>query len=311
MTTEPKITIVIINWNGLKDTLECIESLMNVKYSNYEILLIDNGSSSDEVRKIKDRFGNINIVELKQNLGFAIANNVGIRISLQKGSDYVLLLNNDTVVDPSFLKEMVEVAQSDPNIGILGPKIYFYDNKDKFWYAGGKLNMYFNHTTEGQHQIDVGQYENIKQTDWISGACMLIRKSVFDKAGLLPREYFLGWEDIDFCVEAKRKGFLCIFVPRSRIWHKASASYKRHNLSYKQIFFGFRNRIIMRYKFLSKPKFTLFITIQFFIVFPTQMLYYIVVYKDHKRVISMFKGMIAGIKNMHNRKIMYKLGEKL
>src|SRR5689334_2050484 len=103
--TDPKVTIVIVNWNGFKDTVECINSLMKIDYSNFDIIVVDNGSSDNESDKLKSKFSNIMIISLKRNLGFAIANNVGIRIALNRGSDYVLLLNNDTVVDKKFLNE--------------------------------------------------------------------------------------------------------------------------------------------------------------------------------------------------------------
>lgn len=307
MKTEPKVTIVIINWNGLGDTIECIESLMKIKYCNFNIIIIDNDSSSGEAKRIKQRFEKIKVVELKRNLGFAIANNVGILLALaSQETDYVLLLNNDTIVSSVFLEEMIKIAEGDRKIGIVGPKIYYYDDKTRVWYAGGKVNMYFRHTQEGG-KIDTGQYESIKRTDYVSGACMLVRKDVFKSVGLLPREYFLGWEDIDFCISAKRKGYHSIFVPSSYIWHKGSVSYKRHNLGYKQVFLGFRNRFIMRYKFLSRSKFALFILVQFSMVIPIHILYYILVRQDPKRVTSMCSGIAAGVKDMQTRAIRYQL----
>lgn len=307
MTFEPKVIIIIVNWNGLEDTIECVDSVLKTEYSNYDMVIVDNGSSSGDGKRLKERFGNINVVELKQNLGFANANNIGILIALaNQDTEYVLLLNNDTVVHPNFLKEMIKVTQSDHNIGIAGPKIYYYKDKRRIWYAGGKVNMYIRHIQEAG-KIDNGQYEETRKTDYITGACMLISKNVFKKIGLLPREYFLGWEDIDFCLAARRKGYACVFVPHSHIWHKVSASYKRHNLTYRHVFFGFRNRFIMRYKFLSRSRFGLFIAIQFCAIIPIHVLYYVLVYKDPKRVVSMYEGIFAGIKDMHKRKIMYKL----
>jgi GT2 family glycosyltransferase len=312
---EPKVSIVIINWNGLKDTLECIQSLMKIDYSNYEIIVVDNGSSRSEqlgLRKLEEMYGInvVRVIELKRNLGFANANNVGIRIALHNGAEYVLLLNNDTIVDPNFLKEMIKVAEKDHKIGILGPKMYYYNNNDRgktIWYAGGKVNMYFTHKQEAG-KIDVGQYKTFKTVDYVAGACMLIRKDVFLDIGLLPREYFLGWEDIDFCLSAKRNGiYHCIFVPTSCIWHKVSASYKRGNLSDKMVFFGFRNRVMIRYKFLSKYRFILFLVIHILIVMPIHVLFYCIKYKDTSRILSMYKGLLAGIKERRDRKILYKL----
>jgi len=305
--TEPKVIIVIVNWNGLQDTVECIESLMKIEYPNYDVIIIDNGSSNDEAKKLKGRFGGIRVVEIKRNLGFAIANNIGIQIALRDDPEYVLLLNNDTIVDRKFLKKMIVVAESNSHTGILGPKMYFYDDKNMLWYAGGKLNMYFKHTQEGLLNHDDGKYNEIKKTDYVAGACMLIKRDVFENIGLLPREYYLGWEDIDFCIAARRKGYLCIFVPSSKIWHKASASFKRHNLNYKQVFLGFRNRVIVRHKYLSNSRFALFILMQVFVVIPMHIIYYISVYKDLKRITAMFDGFVAGVKERSTRKIKYTL----
>jgi GT2 family glycosyltransferase len=305
MTIPPKVSVIIVNWNGLKDTIECIESLNKINYSNFEIIVVDNGSKSDDARILRNKFKEIRLLELKRNLGFAIGNNIGIMVALQNKSDYVLLLNNDTVVDKYFLDEMIMVAESKQHAGVLGSKIYLYDKKRVLWYAGGKINLYVNHVTQGQNQSDNGQYDVIKDTCWISGACMLIRRDVFDRIGFLSREYFLGWEDIDFCLSARRKGYGCVYVPTSVIWHKASASYRRYNLNYMQVLFGFRNRIIIRYKFMSKPNFLLFILIQLGIIIPVHIAYYVLVYKDLRRVIFMVKGIFTGLKDMRKRKIVY------
>jgi GT2 family glycosyltransferase len=295
-----------VNWNGSNDTVECIKSLTKIEYANYNIIIVDNGSSNNEVALLHEKVGNYcRIIELKRNLGFAIANNIGIRIALQSGAEYILLLNNDTVVDSRFLSELIVAACNDPKRGILGPKMYFYEERDRLWYAGGKLNMYIRHKTEGLNKVDSDQYNSIKRTDYIAGACMLVRKDVFNAIGLLPREYFLGWEDIDFCVAARNKGYECIFVPTALIWHKASASFRRQGLGHKQVFFGFRNRIMMRYKFLSGPKFFLFLLAQFFLVMPLHVVYYLAVYKDTMRVKAMFKGVASGIQDMSHRRVLY------
>ena len=117
----------------------------------------------------------------------------------------------------------------------------------------------------------------------------------------------MAWEDIDFCVAARRNGYQCLVVPKSIIWHKASASFKRQNLNYRQVFFGFRNRVIMRYKFLSMPQFCLFLIMQSTLVIPVHVVYYLAVYKDLTRIRSMFKGIAAGLKDMRHRKVLYAL----
>jgi GT2 family glycosyltransferase len=304
----PTVSIVIINWNGADDTIECVESLRKIDYPRYNIFIVDNGSSPSDVKVLREALDkHCRIIELKKNLGFAIANNIGIMIAIQNGAQSVLLLNNDTIVDKNFLKELLLASGKDQRIGILGPKMYFYEKRDRLWYAGGKLNMYLGHKQEGLSKLEIGQFNSVKRTDFVSGACMLIKKDIFNTVGLLPREYFLGWEDIDFCVAAQRSGYSCLFVPTSIIWHKASVSYKRHNLGYIQVFLGFRNRIIMRFKFLSFPKFCLFLLIQMTSIIPIHIIYYLVIYKDPKRIKSMFKGILAGFKEMRKRKILYSI----
>ena len=124
-----KVTIILLNWNGKEDTIECLESLKHITYPNYEILLVDNGSTDGSVECFRERYPGMEIIENGENLGFAEGNNVGIRRAMDEGADYVLLLNNDTVVDPEFLGELVKVGESDPKIGIVGPKICYYNNK--------------------------------------------------------------------------------------------------------------------------------------------------------------------------------------
>lgn len=302
---DPKVTIVIVNWNGIQDTIECLESLMKIEYSNFNIIIVDNNSSNNEVDKLKEKFNNIKIIVLKQNLGFANANNIGIRVALNEDSDYVLLLNNDTVVDKKFLNELVKVAQTNPRIGILGSKEYYYDDKKRIWYAGGKINMYYRHNAVGAHQIDHGQFESLQETDWVTGACILVRKNVFESIGLLPREYFMNWEDIDFCTAARKNNYICMFVPSSIIWHKVSASFARHSLVHKQIFLGFRNRVLMRYKYLSKPGFVLFILLHLFVSMPLTSAYFSFIVRDPRRIKAMFKGFFAGIKERGTKKIKF------
>lgn len=308
MPGSPLVSIVIVNWNGAGDTIECVDSILKITYPNFQIIVIDNGSDDRDVKRLTQSLqDHVNIVLLRRNLGFAIANNVGIRISIQHGAEFVLLLNNDTTVDPRFLSEMVSAAQSDPSIGIVGCKVILYDDKERLWYAGGKLNMYLRHKTEGLFKLDLGQFDFDKETDYVTGACMLVRTEVFKRIGLLPREYFLGWEDIDFCVAARKNGFNCLYVARSRIWHKSSSSYKRHNLGYLQVFLGFRNRVMMRHKYLSVPKFLLFLIIQFVIIIPVHAVYYLTIYRDSGRINHMLRGIANGLKDMRTRKIKYSI----
>ena len=242
----PKVFIIIVNWNGKVDTLECLESLKNNDYPNYEVVIIDNGS--------KDKFSisdsKIKVIYNKENLGFSGGNNIGIKYALENEADYVLLLNNDTIVSKDFLSKLVDVAESNNSYGIIGPKIYHYEEKDKIWFAGGIINWLYNKgTMKGFNEIDEGQYDEpeIQKTDYITGCCALIKREVIEKIGLMPQEYFLYYEDTDWSLKAQKQGYECLFVPKSSIWHKGSKSSIVESPSY--IYYHIRNGLILAKKY--------------------------------------------------------------
>ncbi len=253
-----KVFIIILNWNGAKDTIDCLKSLENIDYPDFEILVVDNGSTDDSVLKIKSQISNLKnkvvLIENKENLGFPAGNNVGIKYALEYGADYVLLLNNDTVVDGNFLKEMVAVGESNALIGILGPKIYFYDDPKRIWFAGGSFNWFRGSAHIGFGEIDSQNYQSEKEVGFITGCAMLVKKEVFaalgeprpagraalraslapserEKIGLLDERFFLYYEDTDFCLKAKKAGFKCFFAPKAKIWHKIPVESLKTKLS--------------------------------------------------------------------------------
>jgi GT2 family glycosyltransferase len=242
------ISVVILNWNRKKDTLNCLESLQKAKCEfELEIIVVDNASSDGSVSEIKKFFrqrskrGKIfrgEIIKNKENLGFCKGNNIGIDHALNHGADFVLLLNNDTFVEKDFLVNLIGTAFKHPKGGVFSPKIYFapgyefkkeiYKDKDVgkvIWYAGGDLdwkNVYG--TNCGVDNVDHGQFDKVKQTDFATGACMLLRKEVLRDVGSLDKKYFMYFEDADLSIRAKRKGWGVIFVPDAKIWHKVSQS---------------------------------------------------------------------------------------
>lgn len=222
----PKVSIIILNWNGKNDTIECLESLKKITYLNYETIVVDNGSKGDDVKVLRDMFGEyIYIIENYKNYGFAEGNNVGMRYALKKGTDYILFLNNDTVVDPQFLSELVASAESDPLIGIVGPKIYFYDEPNKIWFAGGNISMWRCNTWHiGKGELDKGQYDIIQEVDFITGCALLAKRQAIERIGMLDPEYLSYYEDADWCIRAKRQGDKIMYVPKAKLWHKGSSS---------------------------------------------------------------------------------------
>ena len=241
---QKEVYIIVLNWNGKDDTIECVRSLQKINYNNYKIVVVDNGSEDDSVSEIKKQFSKVEIIENKKNLGFAGGNNVGIKYAINSGADYVLLINNDTTVEEDFLSELVEAGESDKKIGILGSKICFYSDPNRIWFAGGKVNWLKNKGTHiGLDQIDNGQYDKIKETDYLTGCCLLIKREVVEKIGVLAEDYFLYYEDTDFSLRTKNAGYKPIYVPKSKIYHKISRSTKPGSFSY--IYYHARNGLVM------------------------------------------------------------------
>lgn len=225
--------VVIVNWNGKKDTLECLGSLKNVS-----IIVVDNASFDGSVEAIRKQFPKVEIIQNSENLGFTGGNNVGIKNALNDGADFVWLLNNDTTVDKNALMSLINVFD-DASVGVAGSKIYFSADrefhKDRYkkselgnvlWYAGGLIdwqNMYASH--RGVDEVDHGQYDQLEETPFITGCSMMVKKEVFEKIGFLDEKFFAYLEDLDFCLRAKSAGYKLLYVPRSIVWHKnASAS---------------------------------------------------------------------------------------
>jgi len=252
----PKVSVITVNWNNFKDTAECLESLRKSTYPNFEVVVVDNCSEGDDVAQLKQRFGDFaKLIVNERNSGFAGGCNLGIKDALAGGADYVALLNNDTVVDPDFLNAVVSVAESDKKVGIAGGKIYCYELPETIWFAGGIINYRTGRTPiRGSGEADNGQFNEIIGVDWISGCFLFVSRDVLQAVGLLDERFFFGWEDVDICVRAARKGFKVLFVPESRIWHKGFGIDKRDRLMGMPVYYATRGQFLFMDKHFTKPR---------------------------------------------------------
>lgn len=235
VTEYPKVCIIILNWNGIQDTIECLESIKKITYSNYMVIVVDNASTGNDIHILKEKFNNyIQIIENDKNYGFSEGNNIGMRYVLDNNlnPEYFLLLNNDTIVAPDFLTDLVKVAESDTKIGIVGPEIYYYnfnERKNVVWSAGGKVSWwrepFYYHI--GQNYDDSPKYNVQKEMGFVSGAAMLIKRHVAEKVSFLNPKYFFGYEEIEICLKAWKAGYKVIYVPQAKVWHKALRRYRR------------------------------------------------------------------------------------
>jgi GT2 family glycosyltransferase len=286
----PLVFIVLVNYRGYKDTVECINSLEKIDYGNYKIIVVDNASGDHSFERLKEEFPKHIIFEAADNLGFSGGNNIGIKYALENNAEYVLLLNNDTTVEPHFLNNMVATfekstmrkaqtefersegvgaqvkvnvnvyasisadrckeaeakaetiakvdmdadvdndmdkdAVTDKETGIVGGKILQYGNDNIISHAGGYIDLF--RCTTLHYGVNAlrkdEQFNTEKEVGFISGCMMLIKKDVFTKIGLLNEEYFMYYEDTDFCLSATNKGYRLVYCPEAEIYHKVSMS---------------------------------------------------------------------------------------
>jgi len=266
MGKPPKVVIVILNWNGFEETIECVDSISRIEYSNYKILIVDNGSDSNEIDNIVLQFPFVKIIKSKENLGFSGGNNLGIEYAIKLNADFILLLNNDTIVEPNFLGILVHHSTQNINVGILVPKINYYINQNRIWYAGGYISKFRGSGfTIGQDESGE-KYSNNKYVTFATGCCLLIKMEVIKKIGLMDPQYFLYLEDVDYCLRNNLKGYKILYIGKSKIYHKVSiSSNKQNNLA--SLYYVTRNRFYFAKKFYPNFYYIpfLYITIIFFI----------------------------------------------
>lgn len=218
-SSAPQVGIVILNWNGWQDTVECLDSLRGLTYSNYEVIVVDNASTNDSVAQIKERFPGIKIIESPENGGFSKGNNLGIRAFMEAGADFIWLLNNDTTVSTLALSELVRAARQNPHLGIVGSVLYEYDQPGviQAW-GGGKFRPFLATTSH---------YKKSKViVDHIIGASMFIRREVAEQIGILDERFFFFMEDTEYSLRARQAGWLLGVAEQSRVYHKGGSSLK-------------------------------------------------------------------------------------
>ena len=233
-----KVFISILTFNDNKSTSECLDSIENLKKQDFGlfVVVVDNASANAFSAKKTYKNFSLKIIRNENNLGFSGGHNVGINHALSQDADFVVILNNDTVLDNNLIVNML--SGFDKEVGVVVPKIYFAKgheyHKEKYteadlgkviWYAGGKMdwkNIYGQHI--GVDEVDSEKFNKEEETELATGCCMMVKREVFGKAGLLNEKYFLYYEDADFSMKAKRKGFKIIYKPDAFLWHINAAS---------------------------------------------------------------------------------------
>jgi len=225
MATVPLVAIVILNWNGWRDTLACVASCRKLTWPDFRIVVVDNASTDGSEEFLRQHLSEVEVIQSGSNLGFAGGNNRGIQRAREFGAQFIWLLNNDAVTDPKALTMLVEAMRDDPGAGIAGSKILYYDEPQRIWFAGGMWEKGKLHWRQrGANQLDEGQYDEVCEVGSVSGCSMLVRSTAIDKMGLMDESYFLYWEDTEWCARARSNGYRVLFVPGAQVWHKVSSS---------------------------------------------------------------------------------------
>jgi len=244
---QPRVAIIIVNWNGKNDTIDCLKSLGKITYRNHDIVVVDNGSTDDSVKQLKKNHPEAAIIETGENLGLAEGNNVGMRYALKEWKPkYLLILNNDIVVKPDFVDAFVRAMESSPDVSVAAPKIYYYyGNRKTLWSVGIKITPK-GFCSIGLDELDRGQYDRQAYVDALH-CVMFFRSNAVKETKIIPRgkhwkpwagqrildqffdgRMFIMIEEPEICLRTTlRKGYNCIYVPEAVIWHKVARSAHR------------------------------------------------------------------------------------
>lgn len=248
----PLVYIILLNYNGFKDTIECVNSLEKISYDNYKVVIIDNKSTNNSEEILRKELPTYKIIQSGENLGFAAGNNIGIKYALEQGAEYVLLLNNDTLVDKDFLNYMIKNFEGSNKVGAVGCKIMYYPDTKRIWYAGGEINWF---TYFGKHfgfkEIDNGQYDAEREINFVTGCCILVSKKVMQETNFLPEDYFMYFEDDDFCAKISELGYTIVYNPKAVIYHKVGISKGGEETPFV-VKWGNRNRLVFMKKYKHK-----------------------------------------------------------
>jgi len=279
--------------------MEMIESLSNITYPNIEIIVVDNASTKEDPQIIKETYPRIILIESVLNYGFAGGNNLGI---MRARGEYILLLNNDTIVDPNFLEPLVKKFQDNPKIGAISPKIRYFYKKDTFQYAGyTEINKWtIRNKTIGENEIDTGQYDEDRETAYTHGAAMMVPMEVIKKVGMMSYEFFLYYEEADWCLRIRKYGYKIMYVHNSLVYHKGSVTTGKN--SALKVHYLTRNRLVFMRRNIHGIEFVFALLYQIVVAIGKNSIIFILKGK-WKLAGAYWSGILWNVKNVFNKEI--------
>jgi len=290
--------VVVLNHNGHDLLRDCLESLESQSLTDFETIVVDNGSTDGSCEMVKEKFPLVRVLPLGENFGFSIANNAAIRNALERRSKYVLLLNNDTTVASDFIAEMVRAIDSDERIGAVCPKIFFADPSDLLWYAGGDFSMWTaNPRHRGWKQRDTGQFDEQCDVTLATGCALLVRSSALRDVGLLDEQFWAYLEDVEWSVRFLKKNYRLVFAPKARVWHRDGATWVRSigaGSAVKRQFLSSRNMLFLAWKHARPLQLPFYLAGFLF----HHVLFYSalrIIRKDYRAFWAVYRGIAAGV----------------
>lgn len=245
MNDLPAVYVILLNYCNYSLTMDCVESIKKSTYSNVEIIVVDNKSPNGDYELLKNASkGRFVLLDAGCNNGFSAGNNVGIRYAMEQGAEYVLLLNNDTIIDAEMIEKLVQHADANT---VAVPKIYYYDNPNTIWYAGGSID--YKKVDSRHHGIHMqeGINEKTDACDLITGCCALISSQIIKRVGFLSEEFFMYFEDLDYSIRLKNEGIGIVYCPEAKMWHKVGST--AGTVSKLATYYQTRNRLIIAKKY--------------------------------------------------------------
>jgi len=243
---QPLVATVVLNTDRRDDTLDCLRSLRHSSYSNRRDIVLDNHSTDGSLDAIGAEFPGVEVVHLQENLGYAGNNNVGIRMALAMGADWVLVLNEDTILAPDCLEHLVGVAGEVPRVGVVGPMVYHHDEPDVIQSGGGILDSRWRSGHRRQNERGGGEQTRPLAVDYISGCAIMVRRAAIEQVGMIDERFFYYWEETEWCLRIRRGGWAVLLVPGARLWHKGVTRNYRPGPSVT--YYNTRNRLFMMSK---------------------------------------------------------------
>ncbi len=255
VSNTPIVYVILLHWKDYDDTRSCLLSFKKLTYKNYRVIVVDNFSNDGSIEKLMLEFNDVIYVLNDSNLGFSRGCNAGLRRAIDLGAEYLLLLNNDIVVEPNFLEPAIAEAQKGSHIGAVTGKIMYKEPSNVFWQAGGYVDPFrVQGVARGKGKVDFGQYDSICETGWASGAMSLLSRATIEKVGFLPEEYFFGQEEWDYSTAILKAGLKIMYVPEFKAYHEAGGSYQPGH-PVLNIYGGYLNKMIYAEKYMSPIQF--------------------------------------------------------